>query len=216
MLGCERRRGGGEPAPAPDHQPTAEERVMAEREIWKPVPGFEGYEASDLGRVRSVDREIVQISRRGTEYRRFLRGKILAQSPHRDGHLMVALGASGGTKRVHNLVMLAFVGEPPAGLEGCHNDGIPTNNLLTNLRYGTRGDNIADRVIHGVDSRGERNGMARLSRDQALKIRRSRQSAEALASQHGISISHVYRIRSGECWGWLDDDSQARSVRTIK
>ena len=31
-----------------------------EKEIWKPIKGYEGlYEVSNLGRVRSLDREII-------------------------------------------------------------------------------------------------------------------------------------------------------------
>ena len=35
-------------------------------EIWKPIPGHDGYEVSDHGRVRSIDRVIEQSSRYGT------------------------------------------------------------------------------------------------------------------------------------------------------
>lgn len=52
--------------------------------------------------------------------------------------------------RVHRLVLLAFVGEPPADRpHGLHNDGNKDNNALTNLRWGNDSENTLDRVKHG-------------------------------------------------------------------
>lgn len=52
--------------------------------------------------------------------------------------------------RVHQLVLIAFAGPAPAGCEVLHNDGNPGNNRLANLRWGTRSENLYDRVRHGV------------------------------------------------------------------
>lgn len=111
-------------------------------EIWKPIPGQPGYEASNLGRIRSIDRSI------GGKNPRRLRGKILklAVNPH-GGHLQVNLACK--TFRVPGLVMRAFVGECPPGLEVCHHDDDPSNNSLRNMRYDTRLSNHADRKKNG-------------------------------------------------------------------
>jgi len=71
---------------------------------------------------------------------------------HPTGHQLVKLSKDGSSRagKVHRLVLLTFVGPPPEGCEGCHNDGNPANNDLTNLRWGTRSDNLYDRVRHGV------------------------------------------------------------------
>lgn len=45
--------------------------------------------------------------------------------------------------------MLAFVGAEPDGMEVCHNDGDPMNNVLSNLRYDTHSSNMLDCVSHG-------------------------------------------------------------------
>jgi hypothetical protein len=116
-------------------------------ETWKPIPGHDGYEASDLGRVRSVDREVVQLSRNGHQYRRMIKGRVLKLCRHRDGHMQTQLGRGFGNRFVHKLVLLAFKGEPQAGHESCHNDSDPANNVLGNLRYGTRSSNLADRRL---------------------------------------------------------------------
>lgn len=114
-------------------------------EEWRPISGYRGsYEVSDLGRVRSLDR----INAQG----RFARGRILKTDAVTAGHLQVGLCRDGRKRnaRVHRLVLLTFVGRPPSGTEGCHRDGDPTNNALTNLYWGTSSKNIHDQVAHGT------------------------------------------------------------------
>jgi len=107
-------------------------------EIWKDVPGYEGrYQVSDLGNVRSVDRYVDC----GYGGRRRYKGKALHPGARPSGHTTVALGKRNSAS-VHRLVMLAFVGPCPAGHEVLHDDHNPANNALTNLRYGTRSENL--------------------------------------------------------------------------
>lgn len=109
-------------------------------EEWRPVPGYEGsYEVSNLGRVYSVRRgprtgRLLSLDPCGGAYRR-----VLLRSP----------GTPGRNWRVHTLVALAFYGPRPAGLEVRHLDGDKMNNRLSNLRYGTRRENMLDRTRHG-------------------------------------------------------------------
>ena len=123
---------------------------MTER--WLPVVGYEGYyEVSDQGRVRSLDRLIPW--RGGTAVRW---GRILnpTQLPEPDGHMQVSLSVDGRRRKayVHRLVLEAFVGTCPEGMEGCHfPDSDPTNNRLKNLRWDTRSGNKLDRVRQGTD-----------------------------------------------------------------
>jgi hypothetical protein len=114
-------------------------------EQWRPIPGHDGYEASDLGRIRSLDRRVPQRTKGGVTMSRLWTGRILAQAI--DGAGYWSVGEKLG--RVHILVMLAFVGPCPDGLEVCHNDGDHRNVALLNLRYDTRKANVADLVRHG-------------------------------------------------------------------
>lgn len=59
----------------------------------------------------------------------------------RSGHVSVALG-KGNSKLVHALVLLAFVGPRPDGFDILHMNHVPTDNRLSNLRYGTRSENM--------------------------------------------------------------------------
>lgn len=115
-----------------------------QKEEWRPIPGYEGYyEASSHGRIRSVDRVVS----RGNQSVR-LKGKILSPAPLSSGHLSLGLykNSKGARKAVHRLVMQAFIGECPEGMEVLHADDNPANNHLWNLRYGTRSENLYDAV----------------------------------------------------------------------
>lgn len=125
---------------------------MTALERWLPVPDWEGfYEVSDFGRVRSLDRYV----RTHHNGRRLYPGRILKLAPaSKYGHQKVRLCRDGGTPlniQVHQLVMLAFVGPYPEGMEIRHLDSNPRNNALTNLTYGTRKENARDRVENGTD-----------------------------------------------------------------
>ena len=123
----------------------ADEQPTIAAEHWKPIPGWEGYyEASDHGRIRSVDR-IVQ--RKGRDMH--LRGQILRPGMWKQsGHLHVNLTrySKGHTIGIHRLVAWAFIGPCPDGMEVLHWDDNPKNNHVRNLRYGTRTDNLNDAV----------------------------------------------------------------------
>ena len=113
-------------------------------EKWLPIPGYEGrYEVSDLGRVRSLARKD---SRGRSRRERILRGR-----PQAKGHLAVALYADGVRcdQLIHWLVLLAFVGPRPEGMDACHWNDEPADNRLANLRWDTRAANIADSVRNG-------------------------------------------------------------------
>lgn len=121
-------------------------------ERWLPVPGFEDYYAvSDLGRVRSVDRTITD---RIGRVRR-LRGKILSLGTDGEHYPVVGLKRGGTATRwyVHVLVLTVFRRSRPANAEGCHNNDVPWDNRLCNLRWDTHSNNMRDMVRLGTHHR---------------------------------------------------------------
>lgn len=123
---------------------------------WRPVLGFEGYyEVSSAGEVRSVDRR-VQYS---DGHWQTATGRALVQGiKKRTGYRVVSLyrGNRGHTRSVHRLVLEAFVGARPHGLEARHADGNPANNAATNLSWGTHLENMRDTVRHRTHRNGNK------------------------------------------------------------
>ena len=115
--------------------------------MWKPIPNHPGYEVSDLGEVRSWRPK----NGRGglASEPRMLTILPFADSPY------LRVSITGKTRRVHQLVLEAFVGPRPTGHLVMHLDDDPTNNALTNLRYGTQQDNLDDMVTKGRSCKGE-------------------------------------------------------------
>lgn len=64
----------------------------------------------------------------------------------RGGHVRVDIDL--GRKYVHQLVAVTFIGLPPPGQEVRHLNGIPDDNRVDNLAYGTRSENVLDAVLH--------------------------------------------------------------------
>lgn len=102
-------------------------------ELWKPIPGTAGrYEASSVGRVRSVD---------FFDGRRKVKGRVLKPATMSSGHQQVMLGR-GDNRLVHRCVAAAFLGHCPLLHEVLHMNHDPTDNRVENLKYGTRSENM--------------------------------------------------------------------------
>lgn len=150
----------------------------SEHETWRPVSGFEGrYEVSDLGRVRGVERldsmgrkvagkmkPINYVGPRrnyaGVQLSTFENANTIrvtmARAGKSDAEIAEALEVRRTSSRmvnrkVHRLVLEAFVGPCPGGCVGCHGNGDTTDNRLVNLRWDTPGANNRDKREHGTD-----------------------------------------------------------------
>lgn len=165
---------------------------MTER--WLPVLGFEGlYFVSDLGRVRSERR-----------YR--AAGCIMTPGTAGKGYLKVTLCRRGEKyvhRYVHELVLEAFVGPRPQGMEAAHNNGRRDDNRLTNLRWDTRAGNFADKIAHGTACRGERHGRRKLSAADVIEIRVAEGTLREIGERFGVGPMQIHRIKTGENWGSL-------------
>lgn len=117
---------------------------------WRPIPSAPGYEASDLGQVRSVDR-VVETVRGPRPYR----GVVLSPKIRADGYAEVNLGGVG-SRAVHVLVAEAWLGPRPSGLDVCHGPDGRGDNSPANLRYDTRAANIADCVRDGTHAQARK------------------------------------------------------------
>lgn len=159
------------------------------KEQWKPVVGYEGlYSVSNMGRVRSEHS-----------------GRCLAQYPAWTGYLQVSLSRNGKgrLRRVHRLVLEAFIGPCPTRHETAHLDGNRTNNVLSNLVWATKQTNWAHKRMHGTAVVGERVVTAKLKAEQVLEIRRLAKSGvprKQLERQFGVEKTTIRRIINGTAW----------------
>lgn len=104
---------------------------------------------------------------------------------------------------IHCIVLEAFVGPRPPGAEGAHEDGDPSNNRLDNLSWKTRKANQADRIRHGTDAVGERNGNAKLTAKQVASIRAEYASGatmRGLGRKYGVTRVMIRYIVRGMNW----------------
>lgn len=120
-------------------------------ERWRPVLGFSNYEVSDLGKVRRLSYR-AECGNGGRT--RLIRGRRERPEVTWEGRLRVKLRNGTGKifrKAISTLVLEAFVGPRPRGMECCHfPDRSPKNNRLRNLRWDTPAANVADAVKHGT------------------------------------------------------------------
>lgn len=112
-----------------------------EKELWKPIPGFEEcYEISNFGNIRSKDRWVLY--RNGGK--RFIPGKHLRISTTRRKYKTVCLYKERFTERwsIHRLVAILFVPNPNNLPCVDHIDADPSNNHFSNLRWVTHKENM--------------------------------------------------------------------------
>jgi len=111
-------------------------------EIYKSIPGYEQiYQASNLGKIRSLDRFVPS----GNNRMVFLKGRVLKQAVGSTGRYHVALNKCGvqKTKKVHQLVAMAFLNHKPNGykLVVNHINHDPLDNRVENLEIVTHRKN---------------------------------------------------------------------------
>lgn len=177
-------------------------------EEWRSVLGYEGYyDISNFGRVRSLDRMCYA----GGGRFRCVKPKILKLRDNGRGYLAVNLYDDNGPKRykIARLVLAAFIGPCPKGMESCHNNGNKRNDKLENLRWDTRQANAQDKIIHGTTTRGELDVASKLTEVEVIEIKEVllgnslKGQGRRLAERFGVSEATISFIRSGKRWAWL-------------
>lgn len=167
-------------------------------EEWKPVVGYENlYEVSSFGRIRSLTR--IQKTRRCIQR---WNGIMLSAYIDTNGYKYVGLSKNGKKKKtaLHVIVLNAFCREKNHGEIALHNDGVRTNCVPSNLRWGTYAENYKDSVLHGTDNSGERNGNAILTLENVEWIRDSKQSSIELSKVFCVASSTIRAIRLRQNW----------------
>ena len=163
-------------------------------------PDFPNYSVTKDGRVWSGNRE-------GSK------GGWLKNTLRKSGYLHVHLRKNAKTYncRVHRLVLETFVGLCPDGMECRHLNGDPADNRLENLCWGTRSENMYDKVRHGTHPKsslgkyGEKHPKSKISdQDRRLMFSVYHDGAytqQELAEHFGVCQRRVCVIVNDSRWG---------------
>lgn len=154
-------------------------------EIWKDVEGYEGlYQVSNLGKVRSIDREV----KTSTGFRKY-KGMVLKQRIVKE-YLYVNFGTRS-THRVHRLIAKAFVPNPDNLPEVNHIDGNKLNNNIDNLEWCTSKENINHSWGKGLSKsrKGEKTNLSKLKEGDVLEIRRLHKTKKYKLRQLGAMFN---------------------------
>lgn len=169
---------------------------------FRAVVGFPGYCVGDDGSVWSL---WVLRGGRSTRRREMSLGWKKMNTRTKSYPRVTLIDSDGGRRdrHVHVLVLEAFVGPCPKGMECRHLNDVPCDNNLSNLAWGTQAENWKDSVVNGHRKPGEGVHNAKATVDLVLKIRAARDAGETLksiASWSGMSWQQVHAIGTRRAW----------------
>lgn len=173
---------------------------MTSEERWKDINGWEGfYQISDFGRLKSLKRPFVPVDR------------ILRPCVDKYGYLFAGLFRMGkrlACPKMHRLVLEAFVGPRPDGMECRHIDGERKNNKLDNIEWAMHETNELDKYGHGTILCGSNVGTSKLTESAVLEIRAlwktGRYTQWGLAHQFGVHQYCIWSIIHRKSWRHVD------------
>lgn len=175
--------------------------LVCETEVWKDVPGFSGYQVSNLGRLRSCRSK----SGRGGFQPCW---RLVKGNKNTRGYWRAVLcdGKSQIAVRIHRLVLEVFCPPAEAGMLACHNDGNKDNNRLDNLRWDTIRGNALDRIKHGTQQMGESHNSRKFTEEEVRYIRSAARSgilARVLAKRFDVCVTSIDRLLQRKTWKHL-------------
>ena len=173
--------------------------------------GFLGYRIGTDGSFWSRLRRVYGKGRRGN-FRTVLGDtwRLLRPVVSTTGRRVVTLYCSDRrvVRSVSRLVLLAFIGPCPRGMECCHNNGVSQDDRLENLRWDTHSANLMDRVEHGTCPHGVSAPSAKLDETKVRDLRRQFASGDYTKKELGriynISDTAVGYIVRRKTWKYLD------------
>lgn len=185
-------------------------------EVWKDLIGFEGlYEVSNLGRVRSVDRDVTRTYKMmGVWYTdtKKLKGRILKHQLSKEGYHNVSIrdkNRVGHVVRVNRAVAMAFIPNPEGKKFVNHIDHNKDNNSVDNLEWCTHYENVMWDLKNGMRKnliKNNENPKNKLTWEEVDWIRshyipkdpNKKFGAIHLARRFNVSVSLIQKIVEGK------------------
>ena len=179
------------------------------KEVWKDIPDYDGrYQVSNIGRVRSLDKEVINSGRR-----LFCKGRVLSSSKHNMGYLRVSLPFIIRQKKrksffIHRLVLMAFKGMPTKKRYDCnHINGIKADNRIENLEWCSRKENIRHSFRIGLSKQGEDHHRSKLKEKDVVEIkellRNKKLKQIEIARKFNVSDVAISMIKSKRNWSHI-------------
>ncbi len=174
---------------------------------FRAVVGFPGYCVGDDGSVwscwRNGGNDRTGQVMTGTWKR--LCGWVDKRRGKDDGYRKVGLMRNGRLfkRKTHQVVLEAFVGPCPEGMQCRHLDDNKSNVRLANLSWGTCQQNADDRIRNGLTPTGNRQGRAKLREEDipsARKMLDDGLSERKVASAFGVSKGAIRSMKIGKTW----------------
>ena len=175
-------------------------------EFWKDIIGYEGhYQISNLGRVKSLEREIARGGRDHLIKERFLKTAI---NPSGYYIIVLALDNNHKTMTIHRLLARHFIQNPNNKRCVNHINGIKTDNSLENLEWCTHSENTKHAFSTNLKkpSMGEENGSSKLTNKQVLEIKnllKNNIKGIDIAKMFSVSTSTISYIKLKKYWGHI-------------
>jgi len=182
-------------------------------ETWKQIEGYDYYEVSNLGRVRSLSHK----TKKPCRYRK---GRVLSQTKVSNGYMHVTLTQEGKKKSnysVHRLVAKAFLPNPDNKATVNHKNGDKADNRVENLEWSTPSENSKHAytvlghkapIVHNHGRRSSR----RFSDEQVRAIRSDTRPRSVIAEEYGIHVMTVGEIKRRELFADVPDYGTATGV----
>lgn len=164
--------------------------------MWKPIPDFPDYEASDSGLIRNSVTGRVR--------------NIKARNCNGTGYYMTPMRVNGQwrLRTVHRLVAAAFLGPCPSGREVNHKNSNKLDNCADNLEYVTHQQNSR----HHFDTRTRpdpRESFSPAMREQILIELKSGCTQNSLATKYGVAQATISKIARGKGYKWVKNNSDS-------
>lgn len=165
-------------------------------ENWKKIKGYDQYEISDFGNVKSIGNNATR------------KEKILKSGTIKNGYSIVVLTDWCKRKKtmyVHRLVAEHFKENKDKKREVNHINGFKSDNRSINLEWITTVDNSLHAFKTGLQPKRQDRTQSKLTDLQVIEIKRSGLRNIELSRLFNISKSVISGIQSGKLWRHISE-----------
>ena len=178
------------------------------REVWETIDGHPNYLVSNIGRVKRLAHWAKRTRKNphGCSTPLYFEDKILNQRLVNGYPTVNFRGGERKSYKVHRLIAIAFIPNPENKPHINHINAIRNDNRIENLEWCTHDENMAHAVRTNLTCKGSKNGQAKLTDEQVLKIRKlfaEGANKSRLSRQFNISRGSIKKAIEKTSWANL-------------